>query len=72
MMKTAEANFKIALQSQDAKKCKWAVPLIHNVCVCLERGGTGILHSLNAVDSSHLSLKICGFGGRAVEVPECS
>lgn len=55
MMKRAEVNFKIALQSQNAKKCKLTAPLIHSVRVCLERGG------FTEVDSSHFSLQICGF-----------
>ena len=51
---------QVLKQSQNSKKWKLIVPLNWSVCMCMERNGTDILHSLISVDSSHLSLQFCG------------
>lgn len=52
----ADASFKTVTEFQKVK----IVPLNSSVCMCMERNGTDILHSLISVDSSHLSLQFCG------------
>lgn len=56
--KTADASFKTVTEFQ---KMKADCTIVWSVCMCMERNGTDILHSLIPVDSSHLSLQFCLF-----------